>query len=71
MSTVEQSGLVCGMVGTEMNDTENFLSIFHLDILVTRRGTSCHEYCSSIVYVVSFDRTYGSVLFQQDLWTYV
>ena len=33
VSTVEQSGLVCGMVGTEMNDTENFLSIFHLDHL--------------------------------------
>ena len=33
VSTVEQSGLVCGMVGTEMNDTENSLSIFHLDHL--------------------------------------
>ena len=24
VSTVEQSGLVCGIVGTEMNDKENF-----------------------------------------------
>ena len=24
---------MCGMVGTEINDTENFLSIFHLDHL--------------------------------------
>ena len=33
VSTVGQSGLVCGIVGTEMNDTEKFLSIFHLDHL--------------------------------------
>ena len=52
MTTEEQSGLVCRMVGTEMNDTENLLGIFHLDHLGEKERNELSrvllKYCSVI-----------------------